>query len=175
MMPRHFRPIALLTLAAALVPAAPAAAAPTERIVVERFVEPYEFTIDCSEFGPYAFENLVSGIQRIRVVDVVAADGTLLRTEFNIAIREVDENSVTGATLPLRTAVREVWHYATGTRTLNGAVFIGTDAGAGTYVHDSGRITMTLDTRIASFLAGPKEAYLSGGVDYPVCAALAAA
>jgi len=41
-------------------------------------------------------------------------------------------------------------------------------------IQDAGRITLTLDTRIAQFVAGKHEAYFGGGVDYAVCRALAA-
>jgi hypothetical protein len=175
-MPRITPSLALLTAVAALLPAASADAAKTERVLVDRFTEPYENAFDCSTIGPYDFVNEFSGIQRVRVVDVVAADGTVLRTELIIGLREIDTNAATGASLALRASVREIWDYGTNTRTLSGAVWIGTEPGDGTYVHDAGRITMTLDTRIASFLAGPKEAFFSdAGVDTPVCAALAAA
>ena len=145
-----------------------------ERVVVERFTDSFAFSIDCAEFGPYAFENQVSGTQRIRVVEVLDQDGELLQTVFHIAIRETETNSVTGKSLRLSGTVREVWDYASNTRTLSGKVWLGNEPGQGTYVHDSGRITMTLDTRVASFLAGPKEAFFGGGIDVPVCAALAA-
>jgi len=67
-----------------------------------------------------------------------------------------------------------VWDYASNTRTLTGAVFMGMRPGKGTYIQDAGRITLTLDTRIAQFVAGKHEAYFGGGVDYAVCRALAA-
>ena len=41
-------------------------------------------------------------------------------------------------------------------------------------IQDAGRITLTLDTRIAQFVAGKHEAYFGSGVDYAVCRALAA-
>jgi len=67
-----------------------------------------------------------------------------------------------------------VWDYASNTRTLTGAVFMGMRPGKGTYIQDAGRITLTLDTRIAQFVAGKHEAYFGSGVDYAVCRALAA-
>ena len=51
---------------------------------------------------------------------------------------------------------------------------MGMRPGKGTYIQDAGRITLTLDTRIAQFVAGKHEAYFGGGVDYAVCRALAA-
>ena len=154
--------------------AASADAAGKQRVLVDRFVEPYEFPVPCADFGPWEFDNLVSGVQRIRVVDVFASDGTLLKTEFHIALREIDTNSETGASLPVKGTVREVWHYATNTRTLSGSVWMANQPGEGIVVHDSGRITLTLDTREAQFMAGPKEAFLApGGVDELVCGALA--
>jgi hypothetical protein len=56
---------------------------------------------------------------------------------------------------------------------IDGKVWLGTKPGSGTYVHDTGRIVMTLDTNEPLLVAGPHEAFLAGGVDIPVCAALA--
>jgi hypothetical protein len=39
-------------------------------------------------------------------------------------------------------------------------------------VQDTGKISMTLDTFEAFFVAGPHEAFFSGGIDPVVCAAL---
>ena len=167
--------IAALTAGLALVAAAPAGAAGKQREVVERFTEPYAFSVDCGDFGDYDFDNVVSGVQRIQLVDVYGRDGTLQQTIIHANLSETDRNSVTGGQLRLRTAVHEVWDYASATRTLTGAVFMGTQRGKGTYVHDTGRITMTLDTRVAQFVAGPHEAFFAGGIDIPVCAALATA
>ena len=113
-------------------------------------------------------------MQRVRVTDVLAADGTRLQTVFNIGLHETERNSETGFLLALKASVHEVWDYASNTRTLSGAVFMVTQSGKGTYVQDAGRITMTLDTRIAQFVAGEHEAFLGGGVDVLVCRALAA-
>jgi hypothetical protein len=157
-----------------LVPAGVAGASNgRERVVVERFVDEYSFEIDCAEFAPYAFENEVEGTLRVSVTDVLADDGTLLQTVFHFVLNETDTNTVSGKILPLRGGVQEVWDYASNTRTLSGAVYIGTERGGGTYLQDTGRITMTLDTRIAQFVAGPHEGFFAG-VDMLVCAALSA-
>jgi hypothetical protein len=166
--------VAVLGAAAMLVPAGMASAGGKERVLVESFTESYAFAVDCGDFGPYAFENEVEGSARVRVTDVLDRDGALLQTVFHIVLKETDTNSVSGKSLPLRTAVHEVWDYASNTRTLTGAVFLGTEPGAGTYVQDTGRITMTLDTREAQFVAGPHEAFFGGGIDPVVCEALAA-
>jgi hypothetical protein len=149
-----------------------AGAAAKHRDVVDRFSEPYAFAVDCGEFGPYAFENLVAGRQRVQVTEVTADDGTLLQTVFHIGFSETDTNSVTGKSVDLKGAEHEVWDYATNTRTLSGKVFLGTEAG-GAWVQDTGRITMTLDTSEPLFVAGPHEAFFAGGVDPLVCARLA--
>jgi hypothetical protein len=164
---------AALWVAAMFVPAGVAGANGKERVLVESFTESYAFAVDCGDFGPYAFESEVEGSVRVRVTDVLDRNGALLQTVFHIFLKETDTNSVSGKSLPLRTALHEVWDYASNTRTLSGAVFVGTEPGAGTYVQDTGRITLTLDTREAQFVAGPHEAFFGGGVDPIVCAALA--
>lgn len=142
------------------------------RIVVASFSESYAFSADCAELGPYAFEIDVVGDVKVRVTDVVAADGELLQTVIHVVFTETDTNSVSGKSLPLHQAANEVWDYASNTRTISGAVFVG-NSPAGKWVQDTGRITMTLDTRIASFVAGPHEAFFGGGLDVIACGALA--
>ena len=159
----------------ALAGATGAEGAQKERVVVERFTDSYEFAVDCAPFGPYEFNILVSGIQRVRVTEVLAADGTLLQTVFHINVQETGTNSVSGASLPLKGAIHEVWDHEANTRTISGKVWLGTTRGGGTYVQDTGRIVMTLDTREASFVAGPHEAFFAGSLDVPVCSALAEA
>ena len=165
--------VAALWVAAVLVPAGVANVNGKERVLVESFTESYAFAVDCGDFGPYAFENEVEGSARVRVTDVLDRDGAPLQTVFHIVLQETDTSSMSGRSLPLRTAIHEVWDYASNTRTLSGAVFVGTEPGAGTYVQDTGRITMALDTRVAQFVAGPHEAFFAGGIDPVVCAALA--
>ena len=166
--------LALLTTlgALALGPAATAVAAGKQRVVVDRFTEPYEFAADCSEFGPYEFEILVSGRQRVEVTDVLATDGTLLQTVLRIGLTETDANSVTGETMTLKGAIHEVWDYAANTRTINGKVWSG-HGEDGTVFLDAGRITMTLDTHEPLFVAGPHDVFFGGGIDPMACAALA--
>jgi hypothetical protein len=144
------------------------------RVVVESFSESYAFSADCAEFGPYAFEIEVVGNVKVRVTDVVSAEGELLQTVIHVVFRETNTNSVSGRSVPLHQAANEVWDYASNTRTISGAVFVG-NAPGGTWVQDTGRIVMTLDTRIASFVAGPHEAFFGGGLDVIACRALASA
>ena len=143
-----------------------------QRVVVDAFVDHYAFTVGCAPFGPYAFSVEVAGDARIRVTDVLARDGSLLQSVLHIQASETNTNSVSGKSLQLHGAIQEVWDYASNTRTVSGAIFVGTGAG-GTWVQDTGRITMTLDTRIAQFVAGPHEAFFGGGIDPVACAALA--
>lgn len=153
---------------------APAAdAAGKQRIVVENRSESYEFAIDCRPFGPYDFDILVSGRELITVTDVLTADGSLLQTVVHYRFVEQGSNSETGYTVPLRRSVREVWNWGEGTRTISGAVYIGTQRGGGTYVKDVGRITLTIDTDEPVSVAGPHEAFFGGGIDRIQCAALA--
>ncbi len=167
---------AVAAVAAALAAAGSAGGATgKERVLVDSFTESYAFVIDCADFGDYAFENRVEGTLRVRVTEVLDRNGTVLQTVFHFVLQETETNSLSGKSLPLKGALQEVWDYASSTRTLSGAVFIGTTPGSGTYVQDTGRITMTLDTREAQFVAGPHEAFFGGGVDAAVCAALAEA
>ena len=144
-----------------------------QRVVVERFVDEFSFVAaDCSDFGSYDFSIQVDGTARVSITDVVAEDGSVLETVLHVVFDEKDTNTVSGKSLRLHGAVHEVFDYGSNTRTLNGAVVIGTERGRGTYVQDTGRITMTLDTRVAQFVAGPHEAFFAG-LDPMVCAALA--
>ena len=161
-MTRRLLPIAALT-AVLLLPAAAADAAERERVLVERVTFSYSGAADC---GTFAVEY--AGIQRFKAWDIFEG-GELVRTVFIQGFKETDTHSATGVTLPLRGSVREVWEYGAGTRTISGAVYMGSNPGDGNWVHDSGRITMTLEDRIASFLAGPKEVFFGGGLDAYAC------
>lgn len=152
-----------------------AGAAGKQRVVVDQFSEPYAFAVDCSSFGPHGFDNLVSGHQSARITEVLAADGTLLQTVVNTTFSETDTNSASGATLGLKGSYHEVLDYTANTRTLSGKVALGTRPGGGTYIQEVGRITMALDTFEPLFVAGPHDAFFAGGIDVPVCAALAEA
>jgi hypothetical protein len=164
-----------LLVAAVLVATGTASASNAkERVVVERVVDEYSFVpVDCADVGEYAFSIKAEGTLRFTATDVFGADGTLLQTVFHIVIDEVDTNTVSGKTLPLHAAAREVWDYASNTRTQSGIVAIGASPGGGTYIQETGRITMTLDTREVLFLAGPHPAFFEGGIDPALCAALA--
>ena len=168
------RPIAAAALAASLILAGPAVAAPrTERVVVDRFSDTYDFAVDCAEFGPYAFDNHVAGRERVRVTEVRELGGQLLQTIFSITIRETDTNAVTGKTLPLHGTVHEVWDYAANTRELDGVVWMGNAPGEGTVLQDSGQMIMTLDTHEALVVHGPHDVFFEGGIDPVVCGWLA--
>lgn len=166
--------IAAVAAVGALATAAtPADAAKYERVLVDRFTHPYDFGIDCAEFGPYEFTNLVEGRERVKVTDVLASDGTLLRTVQQSGFVETNTNSQTGRSITLRSATNQVWNYEAGTRTLSGKVFLVTGRGEGVLIQDTGRITMTLDTREPLFVAGPHDAFDAGGLDELVCPLLA--
>ena len=164
--------VAMVVVALAVVGVATASQGKS-RTVVESFSESYAFSSDCSRFGPYAFDIDVAGHVKVRVTDVVAADGEVLQTVLHVVFRETNTNSVSGGSVPLHQAANEVWDYASNMRTISGAVFVGNAPGDGTWVQDTGRIVMTLDTRIAQFVAGPHEAFFGGGLDRVACAALA--
>ena len=160
-MTRRLLPIAAL-VAALLLPAS-ADAAKRERVLVERDTFPYSGVADC---GAFAIEY--AGDQRFKAWDIFE-NGELVQTVFIQGFKETDTHSLTGATLALRGTAHEVWDYTTGLRTVNGAVYMGNRPGEGTWVHDSGRIIMTLEDRIASFVAGPKEVFFGGGLDAYAC------
>jgi len=151
---------------------ASAEAAQKQRVLVDRFTDTYADSVDCSAYGPHAFDNEFSGREKITVTDVLDAEGELLQTVFHAVIQETQRNSVSGGTLPLKGAVHEVWDYASNTRTLAGKVWLGTAPGGGTYVQDTGLITMTMDTDEPLFVAGPHEAFFDD-LDNLVCDALA--
>ena len=161
--------IALIAIVIVLASAGLASASNgTTRVQVDRFADTYVFGVDCG-----GFQNIASGREHVDVTEVYAADGgRLLQTVFQVGFTETDTNSVTGKTLRLHGVAHEVWDYASNTRTLDGAVFTGTEPGHGTWVQDTGRISMTLDTYEAFFVAGPHEAFFSGGIDPVACAAL---
>jgi hypothetical protein len=152
---------------------ASAEAAGKQRIVVERFSNTYELAVDCEPFGPYAFDVLVSGREHVTVTDVVADDGTVLQTVVHMRFIESNTNSESGVMVPLRRSAHEVWNWGEGTRTITGAVLVGTQRGGGTWVQDTGLITLTIDTNEPVVVAGPHEAFFGDGLDAIGCAALA--
>ncbi|MGI8972801.1 MAG: hypothetical protein ACR2HI_01335 [Gaiella sp.] len=145
-----------------------------DRVLVERFGGEYSFGVDCAEFGPYSFEILVEGEDRGSVTDVFDGDGALVQTVFHISLQETATNAVTGRELSLKGNVHEVWDYASNTRTVTGVVYMGRTSD-GKAFQDTGRIDITLDTREATFVAGPHDVFFGGGLDAVVCAALAGA
>jgi hypothetical protein len=149
-----------------------AASSGTQRIVVESFTAQYAFDIDCAEFGGYDFVNEVEGTVKVRVTDVLSSDGTVLQTVVEEVYEETDTNALSDASLPLRGAAHVVLDYGANTRTLTGALLVGTARGGGTYIQDTGRIVMTLDTSEPLFVGGPHEGFFAG-TDNLVCAALA--
>ena len=146
-----------------------------QRIVVDRLVDEYSalVVVECADVGPYDFSIEATGTFCASVVDVVADDGSLLQTVFHLSLDETETNSVSGRSLPLHGVVHEVWDYAANTRTVSGVAYIGTERGQGTFMQDAGRITMSLDTHVAEFVAGPHEVFFGGGIDAVLCAALA--
>lgn len=161
--------IALTTVALLAATGVAGASNGKQRVVVERLVEEYSVVaVDCG-----AFSIEVEGRLRLSIADVLADDGSRLQSVFHFVLDETNTNSVSGKTLPLHGVKNEVWDYGSNTVTGTGAVYIGTERGQGTYVQDAGRIVMTLDTRVAQFVAGPHEAFFGGGIEAVLCAALA--
>jgi hypothetical protein len=157
--------------AIALGQASSAGAAGKQRVVVDRFTDSYEFAVDCSPFGPYDFDVLVDGRERVRVTDVLSSDGELIQTVLSIGFTEINTNSASGATFTLKGVVHEVWDYASNTRTISGKVFDAHDDGR--LFADTGRIILTLDTDEPLFVAGPHPVFFGEGIDAMACAALA--
>ena len=164
--------LALLTLlvASALVLPAVGGAAAVERIR-ERFGGPYSLAVPCDPYG-HAFDVLVEGDDRGSITDVLDESGTLIREELHISLTEANTNSVTGKTLSLKGHVHIVFDYLANTRTLTGIVFMGRTT-EGKAFQDTGRIVITLDKSVATFVAGPHEVFFGGGIDRMACEALA--
>ncbi len=139
--------------------------------VLEDVVEPYAASVNCGDFGGHAFTNLFAGTQRVRITRFYDAAGTPIREIWHIQFSETDTNSVTGKSLTLKGAVTEIYDLAGGTRTVNGKVYLGTAAGQGTYIHDTGRVVFA-GAGNPIVVRGPHEG-LYAGVDNLVCAALA--
>ena len=154
-------------IAALAVTASPAlAAAPDE---VERFSEPYGDSVDCSIAG-FDFTLDFSGIQYWTVKTWLDETGEPARESFHIRFRETDVNTTTGKTVATHGSETEVWDYVAGVRTLTGAVFMGSDKG--TFIHDSGRAVLDIETHEVLSVHGPHEG-LFAGIDETVCAAVA--
>jgi hypothetical protein len=157
-------------IAAAVVSAlslgAPAALASTPD-VVDRFSQPYSGSVDC---GGFTIEY--SGIQHWTARLWLDESGESIREKFHIRFNETDVNTSSGKTLLAHGSSTEYWDYAAGTRTIDGAVFMGSDQGAGTFIHDSGRLILDLDTDEALSISGPHEGF-ENGIDETFCAALA--
>lgn len=154
-----------------LVPA-PAGAVGQERQVVVRFQAPFEDTIDCADFGPYDFDDVFSGWQRLSITEVYAGDGTLEQVVLSSTYREMDRNATTGSTLSLRGSYTQTLDFTSGTMTLTGNVGSGRLADGTSLVREIGRLVLSLETREPTFVAGPHEALELGGVSAAVCAAL---
>ena len=166
--------VALLALlvASALVLPAVGGAAGVER-VRDRFGGPYSFAVPCDPYG-YALDVLVEGEDRGSITAVLDESGTVIREDVHISLTETNTNSVTGTTMALKGHVHVVYDYAADVRTLTGIVYMG-KTGEGTAFQDTGRIVITLDESVATFVAGPHDVFFGGGIDRMGCEALAAA
>ena len=154
---------------AALSLGAPAATAKAPDITRE--TNPYGGSFDCTEAG-YDFTMEWEGVEHVTIKDRFDAGGELIGFTLHIRFREVDTNTATGKTVVMRGSETENWDLVAGTRTLTGATFIGNQPGAGTFIQDTGRIVIDLETGEAISIAGPHEGF-HNGVDETVCAALA--
>jgi hypothetical protein len=161
--------IAAGVAAAALAFGAPAATAKAPDVTRE--TNPYGGSFDCSEAG-YDFTMVWEGVEHVVFKDRFDDSGELIGFTFRIRFREVDTNTATGKTVVMRGSETENWDLVAGIRTLTGATFIGNQPGAGTFIQDTGRIVIDLDTGEAISIAGPHDGF-HNGVDETVCAALA--
>ncbi len=142
--------------------------------MVDRFTQSYEDSVDCADVGPYQFEVLFAGRERIEVTEVIAADGTLLQTVLQPRHQRDRRQLRHGRERPAE---------GSGPRGLGLRVQHPHDLrqgvarhhpGEGKAFQDTGLITMTLDTHEALSVAGPHEVFFGGGLDAMVCAWLAA-
>jgi hypothetical protein len=160
---------------AACLPIASAHAAGTTRTVVANFTEPYGFTVECSQLGPYAFEGIVSGEQRVRITAVTRRDGSLAQTAIHSSFTETDTNSVSQASLALAGTQNEIIDHDAGTRTVRGNIARGTQPGDGTFFNEAGVVVFDGGVGNVAFAAGRHDAVAFGGINAAVCAALAQA
>jgi hypothetical protein len=159
-----------ITIAAGVAAAALALGSPAAT-ASPRETNPYSGSFDCSEAG-YDFTMEWEGVEHVVFKDRFDESGELIGYTFRIRFREVDTNTATGKTVVMRGAETENWDLVAGIRTLTGATFIGNQPGAGTFIQDTGRIVIDLDTGEAISIAGPHEGF-QNGIDETVCAALA--
>jgi hypothetical protein len=159
-----------ITVAAGIVAAALSFGAPAATAKAPDS-DPYDGSFDCREVG-YDFTMEWEGVEHVSVKDRFDRSGELVGFTLHIRFNEADTNSKTGKTLALRGSVNENWDLVQGIRTLTGAVWIGNQRGAGTFIQDTGRIVIDLETGEAISIAGPHEGF-QNGVDETVCAALA--
>ena len=159
-----------LTIAAGVAAAALSFGAPAATAKAPD-TNPYGGSFDCSEAG-YDFTMEWEGVQHVAEKDRFDRSGELIGFTLHIRFNEVDTNTKTGKTLALRGSETETWDLVKGIRTLTGAVWIGNQRGAGTFIQDTGRIVIDLETGEAISIAGPHEGF-HNGVDETVCAALA--
>jgi hypothetical protein len=155
---------------AALSVATPAALA-SKPDVVDRFSEPYSGSVECSVAGS-EFTMVYSGIQHWTAKLWLDDSGESVRESFHVRFRETSVNTSTQKTVLAHGSSTEDWDFAAGTRTINGAVFMGSDQGVGTFIHDSGRLILDLETDEALSMSGPHEGY-ENGIDETICAAVA--
>ncbi len=165
--------IATVALAAGLVAAAGAGAAPPTREDLGVF--PYEFSVDCSPYG-FAFANNVLGQESLWVETFYDTDGNPVKIVVHDSFTETDTNSVTGKTLPFGGQIVETFDLVSGTRTVVGKEFLMTEPGKGVIIHDVGRVVFDAPFHV-SFEAG-RHNVLHGGtgshLDQLACSALAA-
>jgi hypothetical protein len=159
-----------LTIAAGVAAAALSFGAPVATAKAPH-TNPYGGSFDCSEAG-YDFTMEWEGVEHVAEKDRFDGSGELIGFTLHIRFREVDTNTKTGKTLVMRGSETENWDLVAGTRTLTGATFIGNQPGGGTFIQDTGRIVIDLETGEAISIAGPHDGF-HNGVDETVCAALA--
>ncbi len=155
--------IAALAVAAAASGTAVAQATPPD---VERWSEDYTSSVDCA-----AFVDQFTGTEHVSVTTRFDEAGEPTEVVVRIRFRETNFNSVTRKSLPLHGSATERHDLVAGTRTITGAVYIGTDKG-GTYIQDAGRVVLDLETDEIIDIAGPHQGLLEG-VDALICDALA--
>ena len=159
-----------ITVAAGIVAAALSFGAPAATAKAPDS-DPYDGSFDCREAG-YDFTMDWEGVEHVAEKDRFDRSGELIGFTLHIRFNEVDTNTKTGRNLALRGSVTENWDLVKGIRTLTGAVWIGNQRGAGTFIQDTGRIVIDLETGEAISITGPPEGF-QNGVDETVCAALA--
>lgn len=106
------------------------------------FEDSYSFTFSCGDFDASITGTSTTSFRRF-----VDADGNRIRTQqFVSAPADVMVNLDTGKAVTIRAHFVQTYDWTTGTVTVTGFRYLGTDASSGVAIKDAGRIVFTDET-----------------------------